>query len=122
MIRVSLSTHPRAGRIDVCGTRYELATWFNAGIPVDEDDEEHPGGLLLGMTTDGQRVTLATEKPDDDKFISGALCIGNGLDAPRWTIRNARRVGKTLTGHAYEVPSDAWLEAYIERMARLVRA
>jgi hypothetical protein len=111
VIRVALSTHPRAGTIQIGDTTHTLATWHRAGE-----------GLLLGTTTDGQRVTLATEKPDDDKFISGALCIGNGLDAPRWTIRNARRVGKTLAGHAYEVPSDAWLEAYVERMARLVRA
>jgi hypothetical protein len=95
VIRVHLSTHPRAGTIQIQDARHELATWHNGGE-----------GLLLGTTTDGQRVTLATEEADDDGFIAGSLCIGNTVDAPRWTIRSARKNGATLEGMAFVVPSD----------------
>jgi hypothetical protein len=100
MIRVSLSTHPRAGTIQIGDTTHALATWHRAGE-----------GLLLGTTTDGQRVTLATESPDLEGYIAGALCIGNTVDAPRWTIRNARKTGATLEGMAFVVPSDGWMAA-----------
>jgi hypothetical protein len=105
VIRITLSTHPRAGTIQIQDTRHELATWHNAGAP------DEPGGLLLGTTTDGQRVTLATEAPDVDGYIAGALCIGNDLDAPRWTLANCRKNGATLEGMAFAVPSDAWMAA-----------
>jgi hypothetical protein len=100
LIRVALSTHPRAGTIQIQDTRHELATWHNGGE-----------GLLLGTTTDGQRVTLATEAPDVEGYIAGSLCIGNGLDAPRWTLANCRKDGATLEGMAFAVPSDAWMAA-----------
>ena len=70
---------------------------------------------MHAITTDGERVTLAM---DED---SGGITIGNTLDARRWTIREAVKDGATLEGVALEAPSDAWLEGYIERMARRVR-
>jgi hypothetical protein len=100
MIRVSLSTHPRAGTIQIGDTTHTLATWHRAGE-----------GLLLGTTTDGQRVTLATEEADAEGYISGSLCIGNTVDAPRWTLANCRKDGATLEGMAFAVPSDAWMAA-----------
>ena len=100
MIRVHLTTNPRGGSIEVGTTRHELATWHNGGE-----------GLLLGTTTDGQRVTLATEAADDEGYISGALCIGNTAAAPRWAIRNARKEGRTLEGMAFAVPSDGEMDA-----------
>jgi len=100
MIRVALSTHPRAGTIQIGDTTHTLATWHRAGE-----------GLLLGTTTDGQRVTLATEEVDAEGYIAGVLCIGNTVDAPRWTIRNARKVGATLEGMAFVVPSDGAMAA-----------
>ena len=105
MIRVHLTTNPRAGTIEVGTARHELATWHNAGAP------DEAGGLLLGTTTDGQRVTLATEAADDEGYISGALCIGNTAAAPRWAIRNARKEGRTLSGMAFAVPSDGEMDA-----------
>jgi len=100
MIRVSLSTHPRAGTIQIADTTHTLATWHNAGE-----------GLLLGTTTTGQRVTLATEAPDVEGYIAGSLCIGNTADAPRWTLANCRKDGATLEGMAFVVPSDGWMAA-----------
>jgi hypothetical protein len=100
VIRVALTTHPRAGTIQIGDTTHTLATWHRAGE-----------GLLLGTTTDGQRVTLATEEADAEGYISGSLCIGNTVDAPRWTIRNARKAGATLEGMAFVVPSDGWMAA-----------
>ncbi len=99
MIKVHITTNPRAGSIEVGTARHELATWHNGGE-----------GLLLGTTTDGQRVTLATEAADDEGSISGALCIGNTMDAPRWAIRNARKEGRTLEGMAFAVPCDGEME------------
>lgn len=99
MINIRLTTNPRAGSIEVGTARHDLATWHGAGE-----------GLLLGTTTDGQRVTLATEAPDDEGYISGALCIGNTTAAPRWTLRNCRKDGATLSGMAFAVPPDAEME------------
>ena len=100
VIRIGLTTHPRAGTIQIADTRHELATWHNGGE-----------GLLLGTTTTGQRVTLATEAPDLEGYIAGSLCIGNTLDAPRWTLANCRREGATLAGMAFSVPADSWMAA-----------
>ncbi len=108
MIHIHLSTHPRTGTITIHGERFDLATWHRAGE-----------GQMHATTTDGERVTLATA--DDGDGIHGGMCIGNTLAARRWTIRDGVRDGATLTGTAYPVPSDEWLEQYIERMAGRVR-
>jgi hypothetical protein len=100
VINITLTTHPRAGTIRLPGVTHELATWHNAGA-----------GLLLGTTTDGQRVTLATETADDDGHIAGSITIGNTLDAPRWDIWNARREGSALVGLASLAVADAWMAA-----------
>ena len=104
MIHIHLTTNPRAGRITIHGESWTLATWHKAAE-----------GQMHAITTDGERVTLAM---DED---SGGITIGNTLDARRWTIREAVKDGATLEGVALEAPSDAWLEGYIERMARRVR-
>ena len=104
MIHLTLTTNPRTGRITIHGETWNLATWHKAAE-----------GQMHATTTDGERVTLAM---DDDH---GGITIGNTLDARRWTIREAVKDGATLEGVALEAPSDAWLEGYIERMARRVR-
>jgi hypothetical protein len=96
VISVTLTTNPRAGTIRIHAATYELATWHNAGQ-----------GLMLATTTDGQRVTLATNAPDENGWISGGLTIGNTLDAPRWRLFKCRKDGAVLSGHAQVVVSDA---------------
>jgi Lon protease-like protein len=95
MIRISLHSNPRHCSIRVGDTLHELATWHRAG-----------DGLMLATTTDGQRVTLATEEPDEHGHIAGALCIGNTVRAPRWAIHRATKAGAVLTGQAHLVPDD----------------
>jgi hypothetical protein len=104
MIRITLTTNPRAGTIrigeGVQERQWALATWHNAGQ-----------GLMLATTTDGQRVTLATNAPDENGWISGGLTIGNGTDAPRWQLFKCRKNGAVLAGHAQVVVSDAAMAA-----------
>jgi hypothetical protein len=95
MIRIALTTHPRGGTITLPDVTHELATWHRAGP-----------GYLLGTTTDGQRVTLATEDEDEDGRITGSITIGNTAHAPQWTIWRATKSGAVLTGQAHLVPSD----------------
>lgn len=110
MIHIHLSTHPRTGTITIHGERFDLATWHRAGE-----------GQMHATTTDGERVTLAAE--DGEEGIAGSITIGNTLAARIWSIRDGVRDGATLTltGTAYEVPSDQWLADYVERMAGRVR-
>lgn len=108
MIHLRLSTHPRAGTITIRGERWTLATWHTVAK-----------GQMHATTTDGERVTLATE--DGEEGIAGSITIGNTPAARIWSIRDGVRDVATLTGTAYEVPSDQWLADYIERMAARVR-
>ena len=110
MIRVTLSTPPRTGTITIHGERFDLVTWHRAG-----------DGLMLATTTDGERVTLATEDGGDE--ITGSITIGNTPAARIWSIRDGVRdtAARTLTGTAYEVPSNQWLADYVERMVARVR-
>ena len=86
----------RTGTIEVGGQAHTLATWHNDGA-----------GMMLATTTDGQRVTLALADEDAEGYRAGSLCIGNGLDAPRWTLANCRSDERgTLEGMAFPVPSD----------------
>jgi hypothetical protein len=99
-LRLSLTAHPRAGTLTTCGHTHALATWHNGGE-----------GLMLATTTDGQRVTLALGDEDAEGYRAGSLCIGNGLDAPRWTLANCRSDERgTLEGMAFAVPSDGEME------------
>jgi hypothetical protein len=108
MISLHLSNHPRTGTITIHGERWTLATWHKAAE-----------GQMHATTTDGERVTLATA--DEDDGITGSLTIGNTPAARIWTIKRGVRDGATLTGTAYPVPSDQWLDDYVERMAGRVR-
>lgn len=96
MISVTLTTNPRAGTIRLHADTHQLATWHKAA-----------DGLMLATTTDGQRVTLATNAPDENGWISGGLTIGNGTDAPRWQLFKCRKDRAVLAGHAQVVVSDA---------------
>ncbi len=95
MIRVHLTTNPRAGTIEVGTARHELASW-------------HSGAkrTTYGTTTDGQQVTLAMGDPNAEGYQGGSLCIGNTNRAPRWTLQNCRSDERgTLEGMAFAVPS-----------------
>lgn len=98
MITITLTTNPRAGTIRIDAATHQLAFWHTAGP-----------GLMLATTTDGQRVTLATEVADEHGWIRGGLTIGNAADAPRWLLFKCRRDGAVLAGHAQLVPSDAFM-------------
>lgn len=104
MISVTLTTNPRAGTIrvgeGVQEYQWVLATWHRAA-----------DGMMLATTTDGQRVTLATEAADENGWISGGLTIGNAADAPRWQLFKCRREGAVLSGHAQVVVPDAYMAA-----------
>ena len=110
MIHIHLSTHPRTGTITIRGERWTLATWHTAAK-----------GQMHATTTDGERVTLATDDSGDE--ITGGITIGNTPAARIWSIRDGVRdtAARTLTGTAYEVPSDQWLSDYVERMVARVR-
>lgn len=102
MISVALTTNPRAGTIrigeGVQERQWALATWHRAAE-----------GLMLATTTDDQRVTLATNAPDEHGWISGGLTIGNAPDAPRWQLFKCRKDGAVLAGHAQVVVPDAYM-------------
>ena len=99
-LHIHLTTNPRAGAIRIHADTHQLATWHKAA-----------DGLMLATTTDGQRVTLATNEPDDNGWISGGLTIGNAADAPRWQLFKCRKDGAVLAGHAQVVVSDAAMAA-----------
>lgn len=98
MISITLTTNPRTGTIRLHADTHQLATWHKAA-----------DGLMLATTTDGQRVTLATNEPDENGWISGGLTIGNAADAPRWQLFKCRRDGAVLRGQAQTVVPDAFM-------------
>jgi hypothetical protein len=104
MIRVALSTLPRAGTIQIADTTHTLATWYVAAKLT-----------TYATTTDAQQVTLAMEEPDAEGFMRGHLCIGSGRDAARWTLDNCRKddaPGLRLEGMASPVVQtvpDSWM-------------
>lgn len=103
MIRITLYGQPGAytGTIAHGTDTWAIASWQRGA----------DGGQVIARTDDGTLVTLALG-PDDS-----GLAIGGR----RWTLRNVRWSGLTMTADGIEAPSDEWLEGYIERMARRVR-
>jgi len=101
MIRVHLTTNPRAGTIEVGTARHELATW-------------HSGAkrTVYATTTDGQQVTLAMGDEDAEGYFGGSITIGNTLAAPMWALSNCRSDGFGNTeGEARPTMPDAWMAA-----------
>lgn len=96
MIRLTLSTHPRAGTVEIDGQRWTLATWHSAA-----------GEHMQAHTTDGERVTFAVDGEDGEK--RGALTIGNTLDAKTWVVWDGRREGKTFVGKSMLTPTDRFM-------------
>lgn len=103
MIRITLQGNPGAytGTITDGRDTWAIASWQRGA----------DGGQVIARTDDGTLITLALG-PDDS-----GLAIGGR----RWTLRNVRWAGLTMTAQGIEAPSDDWLEQYIERMARRVR-
>lgn len=106
MIRLTLSTHPRTGTVEIDGQRWTLATWHNAA-----------GEHMQATTSDGERVTAWFDRESG----KGRITIGNMLDAPTWLLWDGRREGNAYVAQSMLTPSDAWLAGYVERMAGRVR-
>lgn len=103
MIRITLHGQPGAytGTIHAGTDTWAIASWQRGA----------DGGQVIARTDDGTLVTLALGPNDSGLAIGGR----------RWTLRNVRWAGLTMTADSIEAPSDEWLEGYIERMARRVR-
>lgn len=103
MVRITLHGQPGSytGTIQASGDTWAIATWQRGA----------DAGHVNATTADGQQVTLALG-PDHSGFSIGGR---------RWTLRNVRWAGLTMTASALEAPSDEWLQGYIERMAERVR-
>lgn len=107
MIRITLQGTP--GSYTATATdgheTWRLATWERGA----------DAGHVNATTDDGRQVSLAIA---DGR---GGFCVGAYPHARRWTLKNVRWSGLTMTADSIEAPSDEWLEEYIERMARRVR-
>lgn len=103
MVRITLQGNPGAytGTIQAGTDTWPIATWQRGA----------DAGHVNATTTAGDQVTLAL----------GPEHSGLAIGGRRWTLRNVRWAGLTMTADAIEAPSDEWLEGYIERMAERVR-
>ena len=105
MIHLTLRLRPiRTGTLVIAGATHELATWHEAA-----------DGYMHATTSDGQQVTLATDKD------RGGITIGNGHDAPRWLLWGLERKGMALWGKASLALTDEWLAGYVARLGQRVQ-